>query len=46
MLRLRFEFDMTQPEIARALGVSQAHVSRILRRGLEHLRTLQGADAA
>ena len=46
VLRLRFEFDLTQPEIARALGVSQAHVSRILRRALEHLRTLEAADAA
>ena len=46
MLRLRFEFDLTQPEIARALGVSQAHVSRMLRRALEHLRTLEAADAA
>jgi RNA polymerase sigma-B factor len=46
VLRLRFELDMTQPEIARALGVSQAHVSRMLRRALEHLRTLQAADAA
>ena len=46
VLRLRFEFDLTQPEIARALGVSQAHVSRMLRRALEHLRTLEAADAA
>jgi len=33
-------------EIARALGVSRAHVSRMLRRALEHLRTLDAADAA
>jgi len=46
VLRLRFELDLTQPEIARALGVSQAHVSRMLRRALEHLRTLDAADAA
>ena len=46
VLRLRFELDLTQPEIARALGVSQAHVSRTLRRALEHLRTLEAADAA
>jgi len=46
VLRLRFELDLTQPEIARALGVSQAHVSRMLRRALEHLRTLEAADAA
>jgi RNA polymerase sigma-B factor len=46
VLRLRYECDLTQPEIARALGISQAHVSRILRRALEHLRSLQARDAA
>jgi RNA polymerase sigma-B factor len=46
VLRLRFECDLTQPEIARVLGVSQAHVSRVLRRALEHLRTLQEREAA
>jgi RNA polymerase sigma-B factor len=46
VLRLRFECDLTQPEIARALGVSHAHVSRVLRRALERLRTLQASAAA
>jgi RNA polymerase sigma-B factor len=40
VLRLRFEHDLTQAEIAGLLGVSQLHVSRILRRALERLRKL------
>ena len=38
-VRLRFADDMTQEEIAGRLGVSQVHISRILRRALEKLRT-------
>jgi RNA polymerase sigma-B factor len=38
-LRLRFVDDMTQEEIAAQVGVSQVHVSRILRRALDKLRT-------
>jgi RNA polymerase sigma-B factor len=38
VLRLRFLDDMTQAEIADVLGVSQMHVSRILRRSIEKLR--------
>ena len=37
-LRLRFGKDMTQEEIAAEVGVSQVHVSRILRRALQKLR--------
>ena len=37
ILRLRFERDMTQAEIAECVGVSQMHVSRLLRRSLDRL---------
>jgi RNA polymerase sigma-B factor len=37
-LRLRFFEDMTQSQIAARLGVSQMHVSRILRAALDSLR--------
>lgn len=38
ILRLRFEEDLTQREIARRIGLSQNHVSRILRDVLAQLR--------
>jgi RNA polymerase sigma-B factor len=38
ILHLRFVEDMTQSEIADRVGVSQMHVSRILRNTLERLR--------
>jgi RNA polymerase sigma-B factor len=44
VLRLRFEEDLTQLEIAERIGVSQMHVSRLIRRALQRLRTV--ADAA
>ena len=37
ILRLRFECDLTQVEIAERVGVSQMHVSRLLRRSLDRL---------
>jgi RNA polymerase sigma-B factor len=37
VLALRFVHDMTQREIGDAIGFSQMHVSRLLRRGLSHL---------
>ncbi len=38
ILHLRFKRDMTQSEIADELGISQMHVSRLLRRALARLR--------
>ena len=38
VLHLRFVEDMTQSEIAEQVGVSQMHVSRILRATIEKLR--------
>ena len=40
ILRLRFAEDMTQSEIAEALGISQMHVSRLLRQALGRLRAV------
>jgi len=40
ILLLRFEEDMTQSEIAELLGISQMHVSRLLRQALGRLRTI------
>ena len=45
ILRLRFEYDLTQAEIAERVGVSQMHVSRLLRRSLDRL-SASGAVAA
>jgi RNA polymerase sigma-B factor len=38
VLRLRFEEDLTQSEIAREIGVSQMQVSRLIRQSLGRLR--------
>jgi RNA polymerase sigma-B factor len=46
ILRLRFEHDMTQAEIAEQVGVSQMHVSRLLRRSLDRLAAAGEALAA
>ena len=45
ILLLRFFKNMTQSQIAEEIGVSQMHVSRLLNRTLERLRTsLEQAD--
>jgi RNA polymerase sigma-B factor len=46
ILRLRFDRDMTQGEIAHALGMSQMHVSRLLRRSMGKLREVASVHAA
>ena len=38
ILHLRFEEGLTQSEIAARIGISQMHVSRLIRRALESLR--------
>jgi RNA polymerase sigma-B factor len=40
---LRFFEDMTQEEVARELGISQVHVSRLLRGAIDKMRTELGA---
>ena len=45
ILRLRFERDMTQAEIAACVGVSQMHVSRLLRRSLSRLSAVDVASS-
>ena len=38
VLRLRFEEDLTQMEIGDRVGVSQMHVSRLIRQSIASLR--------
>ena len=44
ILHLRFVEDLTQTEIARRVGISQMHVSRVLRGILERLRAAAGEE--
>ena len=44
VLKLRFEDDLTQLEIAEQIGVSQMHVSRLIRRAIKRLRTVADAQ--
>lgn len=46
MVRLRFYDELTQGEIAERLGISQMHVSRLLRRSLEQLRIIADHESA
>jgi RNA polymerase sigma-B factor len=45
ILKMRFEDDMLQHEIAAQIWISQMHVSRLLRRALDRLRTIAAAAA-
>ena len=44
LLQLRFGEDLSQSEIARRVGVSQMHVSRLLRRAVGRLQAAAAAD--
>lgn len=44
ILRLRFVDDMTQSEIATLMGISQMHVSRLIRRSIQQLRDATGGE--
>jgi RNA polymerase sigma-B factor len=43
IMRLRFDDDLTQGEIAARFGLSQMHVSRLIRQALEHMGQASGA---
>jgi RNA polymerase sigma-B factor len=44
IVRLRFEGDLTQAEIGASVGLSQMHVSRLLRTAIEKLRLAADAE--
>ncbi|MEY2513758.1 MAG: polymerase sigma-B factor [bacterium] len=44
ILSLRFEHDLTQTQIASVIGISQMHVSRVLRDGLARMRAIGGVE--
>jgi RNA polymerase sigma-B factor len=46
ILELRYFEDRSQADIAREVGLSQAHVSRLIRRALDRLRAAVVADEA
>ena len=46
IVRLRFHEDLTQAEIGERLGVSQMHVSRLLRRTLDRMRLTADTQAS
>ena len=46
LLHLRFSEDLSQSEIARRVGVSQMHVSRLLRRAVDRLQAAAAAEDA
>jgi RNA polymerase sigma-B factor len=46
LLHMRFAEDLSQSEIARRVGLSQMHVSRLLRRAVARLQAAAAADEA
>jgi RNA polymerase sigma-B factor len=44
ILQMRFVQDMTQSEIANRIGISQMHVSRLIRKALETMRDVAVSD--
>ena len=44
LLRMRFAEDLSQSEIAKRVGVSQMHVSRLLRRAVAQMQAVAAAD--
>ena len=44
IVRLRFACDMTQSEIADEMGISQMHVSRLLRSAVDALAEAMATD--
>ena len=46
LLHLRFTEDLSQSEIAKRVGVSQMHVSRLLRRAMARLQAVAAAEDA
>jgi RNA polymerase sigma-B factor len=44
LVRLRFGEDLSQSEIGRVMGMSQMHVSRLLRRALERMSAIASND--
>jgi RNA polymerase sigma-B factor len=46
LLHLRFTEDLSQSEIARRVGVSQMHVSRLLRRAIGRLQAVADPESA
>jgi RNA polymerase sigma-B factor len=45
VLRLRFQEDLKQREIGAILGVSQMHISRLIRQSLEQLQAIVAGEA-
>ncbi len=43
-MRLRFYEELSQSEIAERVGISQMHVSRLLRRSFDQMRGRVGPD--